>query len=248
MTGAGCKICVYRRSNQRRRDARPPKPAEKICKRGHTYIVAERRCRECQAFYYANRRRTDPEWREKWRKKNLDDYHGSPERRAAGVKRSVEKYRNDPEYRERAKAIHRARVARRAQEPAYLKAKLEAEKIRLAAIRADPERLERYRALGRQRNNLRRARLRDSCSPGVTPEQWASICAANAGPDGETLCVYCKKSGAITIDHVIPICRGGRDEPGNVVPACKRCNSSKNDRLLSEWRPPVERESATAPP
>ena len=36
-----------------------------------------------------------------------------------------------------------------------------------------------------------------------------------------------------TIDHVIPIARGGDDAPENCVLACKPCNSSKKDKL---WR------------
>jgi 5-methylcytosine-specific restriction endonuclease McrA len=241
-SGVGCKPCARRRQNERRRAISAanakPKPTEKTCKRGHTYSATEPLCRECQRFYYWNRRRTDSEWAEKWRKHNREYASATPERRAAAARRSADKYRSDPEYRERAKARHRANVRKRAQEdPEYLRAKSEAEKVRLAAVNADPERRKKYLATLRQQNHRRRARLRDACSPGVTPEQWAAICAANASPDGETLCVYCKKAGAITIDHVIPICRGGRDEPANVVPACKRCNSSKNGRLLSEWRP-----------
>lgn len=37
------------------------------------------------------------------------------------------------------------------------------------------------------------------------------------------------------IDHVIPISRGGRHIPDNLVAACQSCNRSKNDRLISEW-------------
>lgn len=42
-----------------------------------------------------------------------------------------------------------------------------------------------------------------------------------------------------TIDHVIPLSRDGKHAWGNVVLACSACNSSKRDRLLSEWRPHV---------
>jgi len=48
-------------------------------------------------------------------------------------------------------------------------------------------------------------------------------------------CVYCGTTERITIDHVIPLTRGGKHEPENLAPACLSCNSSKNDRLLSEW-------------
>lgn len=38
-----------------------------------------------------------------------------------------------------------------------------------------------------------------------------------------------------TVDHVIPLSRGGKHCPDNLVAACKSCNCSKGTRLLSEW-------------
>jgi 5-methylcytosine-specific restriction endonuclease McrA len=49
-------------------------------------------------------------------------------------------------------------------------------------------------------------------------------------------CAYCGKSKAMTMDHVIPISRGGTSFIGNLLPACKPCNSSKGDRVLVEWK------------
>ena len=42
------------------------------------------------------------------------------------------------------------------------------------------------------------------------------------------------------IDHVIPVSRGGRSRLSNLVAACKPCNRSKYDSLLSEWAPVLE--------
>lgn len=38
-----------------------------------------------------------------------------------------------------------------------------------------------------------------------------------------------------TVEHVIPLALGGTHTWANTVLACQRCNSSKSDRLLSEW-------------
>lgn len=38
-----------------------------------------------------------------------------------------------------------------------------------------------------------------------------------------------------TLDHVVPIARGGSHTWDNVVLACWRCNCSKRDRTLNEW-------------
>jgi 5-methylcytosine-specific restriction endonuclease McrA len=43
-------------------------------------------------------------------------------------------------------------------------------------------------------------------------------------------CHYCGKtfsSDALTMDHVLPIARGGKSAKGNVVPCCKQCNNDK---------------------
>jgi len=38
------------------------------------------------------------------------------------------------------------------------------------------------------------------------------------------------------MDHVVPLGRGGRSVRGNVVPACKDCNSRKQSLLPVEWQ------------
>lgn len=48
-------------------------------------------------------------------------------------------------------------------------------------------------------------------------------------------CCYCGGLTALTIDHLMPKIKGGRDESDNLVWACKSCNSSKQDRDLLEW-------------
>lgn len=54
-------------------------------------------------------------------------------------------------------------------------------------------------------------------------------------------CCYCNASleGRETIEHVVPLDRGGENNPHNVLLACGYCNSSKQHRLLdeSEWAP-----------
>lgn len=49
----------------------------------------------------------------------------------------------------------------------------------------------------------------------------------------DRVCAYCGGT-ATTVDHVIPRSRGGRNSWENVVACCRRCNSKKADKLLSE--------------
>ncbi len=52
------------------------------------------------------------------------------------------------------------------------------------------------------------------------------------------ICTYCGrqfKPAELTMDHLIPLVRGGRSTQGNLVPACKECNSKKKFLLPTEW-------------
>ena len=48
-------------------------------------------------------------------------------------------------------------------------------------------------------------------------------------------CVFCGSKENITIDHLIPISKGGSNEINNLFPACRSCNSSKNASDWLEW-------------
>jgi 5-methylcytosine-specific restriction endonuclease McrA len=56
-------------------------------------------------------------------------------------------------------------------------------------------------------------------------------------------CHYChQKVGKanLTMDHVLPLSRGGKSKKGNIVPACKECNNKKKYLLPVEWAEYVE--------
>ena len=51
-------------------------------------------------------------------------------------------------------------------------------------------------------------------------------------------CHYCGRPTSpkeLTMDHVIPISRGGKSLKANVVPCCKECNNTKKQLLPIEW-------------
>lgn len=47
-------------------------------------------------------------------------------------------------------------------------------------------------------------------------------------------CAYCGAAAA-TWDHIVPVSKGGRTEPGNMLPACASCNSKKKDRNVYDF-------------
>jgi hypothetical protein len=50
-------------------------------------------------------------------------------------------------------------------------------------------------------------------------------------------CFWCnKKLENYHMDHVIPLCKGGRHSVGNIVISCPECNWSKSDKLSVEFK------------
>lgn len=49
-------------------------------------------------------------------------------------------------------------------------------------------------------------------------------------------CVYCGYFADLTIDHIVPVSRGGTNSVSNLATACRSCNSSKNDKTPEEWK------------
>jgi len=52
-------------------------------------------------------------------------------------------------------------------------------------------------------------------------------------------CHYCGRQVAarqLTMDHVVPLIRGGKSTKSNLVPACTDCNRKKQYLLPVEWQ------------
>ncbi len=70
---------------------------------------------------------------------------------------------------------------------------------------------------------------------------WKRRCAKG-------VCHYCGRNFTprlLTMDHIVPIARGGKTTKGNVVPCCKDCNTRKKSMLPMEWGEYVERLQST---
>jgi len=85
-----------------------------------------------------------------------------------------------------------------------------------------------------------------------TPEYWAETKAKrrmrkqknNVGADyfydkiikpKIDYCVYCGSTDNLSTDHIMPIIKGGNQDPKNLIKACKSCNSSKNNSFFIDW-------------
>lgn len=54
---------------------------------------------------------------------------------------------------------------------------------------------------------------------------------------GQGVCYHCQekfKPADLTMDHLIPIARGGKSDKKNCVPSCKECNTKKGYKTRAE--------------
>lgn len=71
------------------------------------------------------------------------------------------------------------------------------------------------------KRNDRYARLRQN-GGSHTDQEWIALCVAHNGR-----CMQCKKRKPLTMDHIIPVSKGGTDDITNIQPMCRSCNSKK---------------------
>jgi 5-methylcytosine-specific restriction endonuclease McrA len=74
----------------------------------------------------------------------------------------------------------------------------------------------------------RRARILNNGTYEVTVKELSKI--------KNSICLYCGSNKNITVEHVIPVSRGGTHSIGNLVPACGSCNYSKGAKTITEWK------------
>ena len=90
------------------------------------------------------------------------------------------------------------------------------------------------------RSRNRKARIRGASTGTVTAKQWSELKSYY-----EHRCAYClKPTDALTMDHMIPIARGGEHDISNVVPACRDCNFHKHTMTLIEFLPRMQEENS----
>lgn len=82
----------------------------------------------------------------------------------------------------------------------------------------------RIRAIGLV--HKRRARLLANGGT-FTDAEWQAMCT-----QCEYRCLCCGEVRPLTMDHIIPVTKGGRHEAANIQALCQPCNSRKGDRTI----------------
>ena len=93
----------------------------------------------------------------------------------------------------------------------------------------------RWRSRNRAKCALRQQQRR-RVSGDLTLAQWLEILELFDGK-----CLRCGTKKRISIDHIIPIAKGGLHTASNVQPLCCSCNSSKRTKII-DYRPNKRKE------
>lgn len=104
---------------------------------------------------------------------------------------------------------------------------------RTKRYREDAEFREKRKREGRHSAKTRKARLRGS-EGSYSLREWEDLCEKY-----NYTCLRCGASGSdvcLTIDHVIPVSKGGSNTIDNLQPLCGSCNSKKNNKYI-DYRP-----------
>jgi 5-methylcytosine-specific restriction endonuclease McrA len=98
---------------------------------------------------------------------------------------------------------------------------------------------EKGKAMIQRGNSKRQARIKKIINT-LTSKEWLDILEKY-----NYRCFYCDAEFEIenmpTRDHIIPISKGGNNIKENVIPACKSCNSSKQDKDLIIFEMKIDR-------
>jgi 5-methylcytosine-specific restriction endonuclease McrA len=192
-----------------------------VCRREKYLIVKRRYQQTAKGIATARAREERSEVREKRRlfsasaqgRRNKAKYEKTEKGKALRRKLSL-KYRSKPE----AKAASAAKHQQTKDDP-----------IRRMQRRAADSRYKRTdngKALKHRQRAKRKGAIL-ATEKLLTAAEWKVIVLAAKGR-----CYYCQEKAKLTLDHVIPLSKGGQHTKTNVVPACAPCNSKKNNRLL----------------
>jgi 5-methylcytosine-specific restriction endonuclease McrA len=119
---------------------------------------------------------------------------------------------------------------------------------RESMMETDPERIRDYSRRYRQRQRekkLEQQRMRRNAraanrrghereaTGSFTTHEWFSLVALYGNK-----CLACGASKDISIDHVVPLSKGGTNDITNLQPLCRACNSSKGTNA-TDYRPAI---------
>lgn len=220
----------------------------KSCSRGHiTARYVSGGCVECVNARSAAWADKNPEKARakdaRWRERNLDKVQSKSAARYEGLRRDEtlarDRARHEQDKPKRLASLRKWRESNRAAASAASRAwyARHREKIleqvrqwrienpaeyRAAQRRYAEKHPARTKEVSRLASQKRRA-IRRGLSEHCTVEELGALKARQKGR-----CAYCQERRRLTVDHVIPLARGGSDLIRNIQFVCQPCNSKKN--------------------
>lgn len=98
----------------------------------------------------------------------------------------------------------------------------------IAIERASRERRSEFQRPRKNERQIKRSRVIAERSFEISEKEVARLYAS--------ACMECGSDESPSIDHIIPLSRGGSHSIGNLTTLCRKCNSSKGSKTLVEWR------------
>ena len=204
----------------------------KLCKRGHysARLVSTCQCCECLYIGLRDKRAADREWARAvdraWKSKNRDRINENERRRYARnpgkfVQKVQRQYWASPE---RKKANRRQRYANLRSTPELYAIELQNNRARVQRwVVENPDKARRLRQVQAQR---RRARERNIAGS-FTRRDLERLFKLQCGK-----CAYCrvKLGRKHHVDHIVPVAKGGTNDPSNLQLLCIPCNRKKAAR------------------
>lgn len=180
------------------------------------------------------------EYKKEWNKRNPEKVKEYTNRYNTKNKEKVleksriamkERYRINPEkIKEINKRSYLKHIEKRRQEgrDKYTKNPEKAKQRALEWGKKNPKKKSRIMVF---QNAKRRSRKLGNGGSGFSIDDWKKVKEYFGNK-----CAYCgKESDRLSIDHFIPICRGGMDDASNILPACLGCNVSKGKKDPFTW-------------
>lgn len=195
-------------------------------------------CKACKSLVESARRAASPDRVKeqkrasylKHRDKRLEaDRRYYAENRERVLERTARYQREHPEVQQKAsakyKATNRERILPKVRERSARWRAQNRDKDRAAALRWQKTNPDAYRA------NQHRYRTQKKGNGGsYTAAEWQEL---KARYDHRCLCCGRQEPEIVlTVDHVVPVARGGSSDIANIQPLCLSCNCSKQDRVI----------------
>lgn len=193
------------------------------------YLGRKSKCKACLAEIARQNWNPSEEQREKARQRTKAWNEANPERKAATTKAWA---KANPQ--KCIEAVRRWQAKNPEKTAAYYRKWWEGHKAeaRAAAKRWRQEHpkayLEAQKRWRTENADYWRGRAEVIAKGDLTWNQWVEILAYF-----DHACAYCRRTDLpLTMDHLVPISKGGPHTQSNVVPACKSCNSKKGAKSL----------------